>query len=66
MFLQAEISERLLDRLEDMNKTFRKAAVIGGAGESVVRRLLGGRAGIKEIHYLDTSDAMLRRVQKVT
>lgn len=49
-----------------MNKKFEKAAVIGGAGESVVKGLLNGRAGIKEIYYLDSSEAMLRRVHKVT
>lgn len=64
--LQGEIAERLLDRLDDMNKTFKRAAVLGGAGGSVVTRLIRNRKDIQEIHYLDSSNAMLRRVRKVT
>lgn len=59
------MSERLLDRLEDMNKKFPVAAVLGGAAESVVNRLQNSRAGIREVHYFDASEAMLRRVRKV-
>ena len=66
---QAEISERLLDRLEDCKRDFPNVAVIGGAGESVLSRLTNGRAGITEVHYLDHSPAMLdraRAMQQVT
>ena len=66
---QAEISERLLDRLEDCKREFPNAAVIGGAGESVLSRLTNGRAGITEVQYLDHSPVMLDRaryMQQVT
>lgn len=62
---QAEIAERLLDRLEDCKRAFPLAAVLGGAGESIIKKLGGGRAGIEEIHYLDQSPAMLSRVQRM-
>ena len=49
-----------------MTKKFKTAAVLGGAGESVITRLMSSRKDIQEIHYLDSSNAMIRRVRKVT
>lgn len=36
-------------------------AVLGGAGEAVVTRMCGGRAGIESAVLLDSSSAMLER-----
>ena len=58
---QAEVAERLLDRLEDCKRTFPRVAVLGGAGEAIVSRLYGGRAGIESAVLLDSSHAMLER-----
>ena len=62
--LQAEVAERLLDRLEDCKRTFPRVAVLGGAGEAVVSRLCGGRAGIESAVLLDSSHAMLERCRQ--
>ena len=62
------MAERLLDRLEDCNRNFPTAVVLGGAGESVIKRLANGRAGVQRVHHLDQSQAMLDRaswLQKV-
>jgi hypothetical protein len=61
--LQAEVTERLLDRLEDCRRSFPAAAVLGGACDAVARRLRGGRAGIERLLVLDSSPAMLARVR---
>ena len=45
--LQDEVTERLLDRLEDCRRSFRTAVVLGGAGAQVAQRLAGGRAGVQ-------------------
>ncbi|CAK0787089.1 hypothetical protein CVIRNUC_010305 [Coccomyxa viridis] len=62
--LQAEVAERLLDRLEDCRRTFPQAAVLGGAAEAVVTRMCGGRAGIERVVLLDSSAAMLERCKQ--
>lgn len=65
---QGMMAERLLDRLEDCKREFPVAVVLGGAGEDVIKRLTGNRAGIKEIYHFDQSRAMLERttgLQKV-
>ena len=61
---QAEVAERLLDRLEDCRRTFPTAAVLGGAAEAVVTRMCGGRAGIERVVLLDSSAAMLERCKQ--
>ena len=58
------MAERLLDRLEDCKRTFPRVAVLGGAGEAVVSRLCGGRAGIESAVVLDSSPAMLERCRE--
>ena len=58
------MAERLLDRLEDCKRTFPRVAVLGGAGEAVVSRLCGGRAGIESAVLLDSSHAMLQRCRQ--
>ncbi|EFN57644.1 hypothetical protein CHLNCDRAFT_142766 [Chlorella variabilis] len=56
-----EVVDRLLDRLEDCRRSFETAVILGGAGAKVAERLAGGRAGIKEVVHVDTSEAMLER-----
>lgn len=58
------MTERLLDRLEDCKRTFPVAAVLGGAGEAVLQRLAGGRAGIEKVLYMDASQEMLKRARQ--
>lgn len=58
------MAERLLDRLEDCKRTFPSVAVLGGAGEAIVSRLRGGRAGIESAVLLDSSHAMLERCRQ--
>lgn len=62
--MQVEVAERLLDRLEDCKRTFSWVAVLGGAGEAVVKRMCGGRAGIESVVLLDSSRAMLERCKE--
>ena len=44
---------------------FPRAAIIGGASESVVSKLADGRAGVEEVHCLDHSPVMLDRIQRL-
>ena len=57
--------DRLLDRLEDCKRDFPRAAVLGGAADSVLSQLVGGRAGIQEVFYVDQSPGMLQRVARL-
>lgn len=62
------MAERLLDRLEDCKRDFPTAVVLGGAGESILKRLTNSRAGVQTVYHLDSSQAMLNRaswLQKV-
>ena len=61
---QVEVTERLLDRLEDCKSAFPVAAVLGGANDAVLSRLRGGRAGVQEVLFVDSSRAMLERMQR--
>ena len=38
--------------------------MLGGAGEAVLRRMCGGRAGIESAVLLDSSRAMLERCKQ--
>ena len=55
---QAEVTERLLDRLEDCQRTFPVAAVLGGAGTAAAARLAGGRAGMHTLLHIHGSPGM--------
>lgn len=63
--LQSEMADRLLDRLKDCKREFPRAAVLGGAADSVLSKLAGGRAGIREVFYVEQSPAMLGRVARL-
>ena len=57
--LLALVADRLLDRLEDCVAKFPTAVVLGGAGEHVIERLRGGRAGVERVIHIDTAPEML-------
>ncbi|GAX75078.1 hypothetical protein CEUSTIGMA_g2522.t1 [Chlamydomonas eustigma] len=57
------VTERLLDRLEDCKRKFPRVAVLGGAGEHVINQLRGGRAGVKTVTVIDSSQCMLQRLK---
>ncbi|DBA80710.1 TPA: hypothetical protein ACH3X1_007945 [Trebouxia sp. C0004] len=61
--LLVAVTEALLDRLEDCNRTFPTVAVLGGAGDVVTSRLSNGRAGITKVLQMDISPGMLQRDQ---
>ncbi|KAK9837273.1 hypothetical protein WJX81_002822 [Elliptochloris bilobata] len=63
--LLGEVTERLLDRLEDCRRSFPVAAIIGGAGTSVAARLTGARAGVETLLHLDDSPAMLAHAARL-
>ncbi len=62
---QGEVTERLLDRLEDCRRSFPVAAIIGGAGTAVAERLTNGRAGVATLLHIDDSPAMLARARRL-
>lgn len=61
--LAAEVTSRLLDRLEDCKRTFPIAATFGGAAQEVAEQLGNGRSGVERLYHLDTSPAMLQQAQ---
>lgn len=61
--LLKEVTERLLDRLEDCKKSFPIGLSLGGAGEHV-RRQLTGRGGIKKLFVMDISKGMLEHTRQ--
>lgn len=63
--VQGAMAERLLDRLEDCKRDFPVAVVLGGAGESILKRLINNRAGIKTVYHLDPSQAILDRAARL-
>lgn len=58
-------AEGLVDRMDDCKRSFPVAAVINGAGENVIRRLAGGRGGVKEVVLIDSSAEMLDRTRRL-
>lgn len=59
-FLFDEVADRLADRLEDVTRTFPKAADLGGRTGGLAR-LLTGRKGIETMVTCDLSEGMARR-----
>jgi len=63
--LAAEVTMRLLDRLEDIKgREFPVAVTFGGAGRQVLEQLADGRAGVKHLHMFDSSAATIREAQE--
>lgn len=58
---QEQVTSRLLDRLEDVRRTFPRAVSLGAAGDVVARHLKGGRSGIEHMTVIDSSQHMLQR-----
>ena len=60
-FLVVEAAERLLDRLDDIKRSFPLALDLG-CHTGQIARLLGGRGGIEHVISMDLSHAMAARV----
>ncbi|CEG02113.1 Methyltransferase type 11 [Ostreococcus tauri] len=54
-----ELARRLLDRLRDIKRRFKRVIVLGGASEAIMRRLLGERDDVEKIVVVDLSRDML-------
>tara|TARA_R110002072_G_scaffold131388_1_gene270909 strand:- start:9125 stop:10054 length:930 start_codon:yes stop_codon:yes gene_type:complete len=59
-FLVQEVADRLLDRLQDLNRTFARVLDLGCHGGELASRLLG-RQGIEQVVQCDLSPAFARR-----
>lgn len=62
--LLGTVTERLLDRLEDVKRTFPVAVALGGPGDLIAQQLAGGRAGVQTLLHVDSSQAMLERSRR--
>tara|TARA_B100000683_G_scaffold115373_1_gene113344 strand:- start:4804 stop:5946 length:1143 start_codon:yes stop_codon:yes gene_type:complete len=60
-----ELARRLLDRLFDIKRDFKRIVVLGGANEAITRRLLAERDDIEKIVVVDLSQDMLDFVESV-
>jgi len=60
-----ELARRLLDRLFDIKRDFKRIVVLGGANEAITRRLLAERDDIEKIVVVDLSQDMLDFVKSV-
>ena len=60
-----ELARRLLDRLRDIKRDFRRVVVLGGACEAITRRLLLERDDVEKIVVVDLSQDMLNFVARV-
>ncbi|MCL4148471.1 UNVERIFIED_CONTAM: hypothetical protein GTU68_044742 [Idotea baltica] len=58
-FLLAETVERICERLEDVNRSFASAAVIG-AGDGRMAAALSARFGVRDVLQLEAAPAMAR------
>ena len=54
-----ELARRLLDRLFDIKRGFKRVVVLGGASEAITRRLLAERDDVEKIVVVDLSQDML-------
>ena len=59
-FLHDEIADRLADRLDDVQRAFRRVLVLGALGDRLCA-LLAGRAGVERVVVCDTAEALVRR-----
>lgn len=60
-----ELARRLLDRLLDIKRGFKRVVVLGGASEAITRRLLADRDDVETIVVVDLSADMLNFVKSV-
>lgn len=61
-FLHREVAARLLDRLDDIKRTFPRALDLG-CHNGLVADALDGRGGVETLIQADISEAMARRTQ---
>ena len=61
--LHVEVASRVVERVLDCTKQFRRALILGGAGSAVLREMLRTRAGtaLESVVLADHSRAMLAR-----
>jgi len=59
-----ELARRLLDRLFDIKRGFKRVVVLGGASEAITRRLLAERDDVEKIVVVDLSQDMLNFVER--
>ena len=64
-FLLEEATRRVLDRLDDIKRPFKRILVIGGATVSTVTQLLEKRRDVETIIVCDSSEATLLLVKDV-
>ena len=64
-FLLEEATRRVLDRLDDIKRPFKRILVIGGATVSTVRQLLEKRQDVEVVIVCDSSEEMLKLVKKI-
>jgi len=64
--LQDEVASRVVERVEDCSRRFRRALILGGSSIQVARSLIGSRAGseLERIVFADHSTEMLERCQR--
>ena len=58
-FLHDEVAERLADRLDDIDREFRRVLVVGALGDRLCA-LLAARAGVERLVVCDTAEALMR------
>ena len=59
-FLHDEIADRLADRLDDVQRAFRRVLVLGALGDRLCA-LLAARAGVERVVVCDPAEALVRR-----
>ena len=64
-FLLEEATRRVLDRLDDIKRPFKRILVIGGATVSTVKQLLEKRRDVETIIACDSSEATLLLVKDI-
>ena len=64
-FLLEEATRRVLDRLDDIKRPFKRIVVIGGATVSTVKQLLEKRRDVETIIACDSSEATLLLVKDI-
>ena len=58
-FLYDEVAERLADRLDDIDREFRRVLVVGALGNRLCA-LVAARAGVERVVVCDTAEALVR------
>lgn len=59
-----EVASRLVDRVLDCQRTFKRALVVGGCQDVVAKHLAPGTKGLESITHVDTSERLLERAKE--